>query len=953
MSAIQLTPDASVYQYTDSDGDQVTVALRGPGSASLDLNDQGQVLSIALAGTQSASQLSVAVKRGPGGDGAASLQSITGSGVGNLLAPRVRLVGVGLQLDAAPAKISLLSLENGADLQLGPAPGTAPGAVVIDLQDAIGSAGEAVQIDAPSGIHTLRVRGTATYMDVQSTDVGQVMLRGSVVGLALQATTLGRLLVQSPDALLDASTIAVADDIGVIDVRGPVHDSLILAGAVLADGALQGGAFDAASIGVVRIGGDLVDSVIGAGADPGDDGLFADGEILDGGAIQRLTIAGLVVGSASEHINPGIYAAELGAVKINGITYTGKDPAAFAGAVMGNAVIDPLPTPAAALDVDTIEEILARAAERARQLNVNATISLVDREGNLLAVIRTGWDTAAPALTTVDIEAGGVGGLEAVDGIVSTSLIAATKAGTAAFLSTSGNAFTTRTAGYIIQQHFPPGIDLRNSGPLFGVQLSSLPTSDINRLPLGLSADPGGVPLYVGKQVVAGIGVEVDGIYTIDPSRVGGDATVEELIALAGQSGFAPPSNIRADRVTVDGIRLDYANANPPSLRKLQSAAAYDASLGNGDITELLAPVVSPASKFAAAALTGAVDGKAKVIAGEVPNNGLLDFFNDGTGEFAFLSGDLNAGEQLTGDDVEQILVQAHALNQQLRAQIRRDSPQRSQVTVSVVDLNGNVLGVFRTPDAPVFGYDVAVQKARTVAFLSRPDAGDQLRDLDADVDIATLQGLNGFVDPANNNPFADHVDASQDIGLDLDGSVAIAARTVGFVARPHLPDGINGANPGPLSAIGSDDFSVFNTGVQTLLLGPKLVEFLVAFNGLGEAAGLAAFAAGTLGGGGVVPSDSNGGGGTLNPGGGLNDKSLANGMQIFSGGVPLYKNGQLVGAIGVSGDGIEQDDFVAITGARGFQQFGPGVKRADQTFVAGSIRLPYVKLPRSPFGGL
>src|SRR4029078_6529173 len=75
---------------------------------------------------------------------------------------------------------------------------------------------------------------------------------------------------------------------------------------------------------------------------------------------------------------------------------------------------------------------------------------------------------------------------------------ATAKAATAAFFSTTGNAFTTRTAGFIIQEHFPPGISFRSSGPLYGVQFSSLPCSDIKKpsARLGLSAVPGGLSIY-------------------------------------------------------------------------------------------------------------------------------------------------------------------------------------------------------------------------------------------------------------------------------------------------------------------------------------------------------------------------------------------------------------------------------------------------------------------------
>src|SRR3546814_19199565 len=50
------------------------------------------------------------------------------------------------------------------------------------------------------------------------------------------------------------------------------------------------------------------------------------------------------------------------------------------------------------------------------------------------------------------------------------------KAVTGAYLSSGGNAFSTRTASQIVQEHFPPApttVGLE-SGPLFGVQFSQL-----------------------------------------------------------------------------------------------------------------------------------------------------------------------------------------------------------------------------------------------------------------------------------------------------------------------------------------------------------------------------------------------------------------------------------------------------------------------------------------------
>jgi hypothetical protein len=68
--------------------------------------------------------------------------------------------------------------------------------------------------------------------------------------------------------------------------------------------------------------------------------------------------------------------------------------------------------------------------------------------------------------------------------------------------------------------------------------------------------------------------------------------------------------------------------------------------------------------------------------------------------------------------------------------------------------------------------------------------------------------------------------------------------------------------------------------------------------------------------------------------------------MQIFAGGMPLYKGSTLVGAIGISGDGIDQDDFIAAGGANNFA--APREMRSDRVFVRGA-RLPFIKIPARP----
>ena len=75
-------------------------------------------------------------------------------------------------------------------------------------------------------------------------------------------------------------------------------------------------------------------------------------------------------------------------------------------------------------------------------------------------------------------------------------------------------------------------------------------------------------------------------------------------------------------------------------------------------------------------------------------------------------------------------------------------------------------------------------------------------------------------------------------------------------------------------------------------------------------------------------------------------NSNVPNGITIFPGGFPLYRNGVLIGAIGVSGDGIDQDDLVSSAGTVDF--LPPPAIRADFMQFRGA-RLPYAKYPRNP----
>jgi hypothetical protein len=125
--------------------------------------------------------------------------------------------------------------------------------------------------------------------------------------------------------------------------------------------------------------------------------------------------------------------------------------------------------------------------------------------------------------------------------------------------------------------------------------------------------------------------------------------------------------------------------------------------------------------------------------------------------------------------------------------------------------------------------------------------------------------------------------------------------------------------------------WSIFSTGLQTDLIVPDVLNTTAP----PPAAGCA-----NNGGSGELPIVSGG------------KTQLADGMQIFSGGVPIYRGDILVGGIGVSGDGIQQDSLVAFLGLEDGPitlNNAPAHIRADQ-LSAGGVLLRYTNCPPSPF---
>jgi uncharacterized protein GlcG (DUF336 family) len=570
----------------------------------------------------------------------------------------------------------------------------------------------------------------------------------------------------------------------------------------------------------------------------------------------------------------------------------------------GNSNAIPSPNALTAADV---QQVIAQAVAEAKARSKPATIAVVDRVGNVLGVFAM---NGAPASFKVTIDPSGqttaVGGLEGV--VLPSPLAAIAKAVTGAYLSSAGNAFSTRTASQIVQSHFNPQEFDQPGGPLFGVQFSSLPCSDVvqpasmgqlgpKSTPIGLAADPGGLPLYKNGTLVGGIGVLADGFYTVDLDIIDTDTDSDELIAVAGTYGFAAPTDIRAERITVDGRSLRYVD----SEATVSNPAAAPPTLTGGVLVNPIAPGVAfdtPASGYA--------PDPDPAFAGK---NAYTLVDAAGMPRYAPKAG---TDGLLTRAEVVAILANGLDIANRERAQIRRPTGSAAQVSVVVVDTKGEILGLTRTPDAPVFGTDVAVQKARTAGFFSSVTAAAELKALP----------------PANQTPpvaIGSYVTQMQTFLSDptsLANGIAYSNRSVGNLARPFFPDGIEGRPNGPLSKPFPSQWSPFNDGLQLDLV-------------INAVTGVGAPASGCTG-----------------------NARIRNGIQIFPGSFPIYRGAQLIGAVGVSGDGIDQDDMVGFLGlANAGTALGNSIANAPSGIRADTIapqgegsRLRYANCPQAPF---
>lgn len=438
----------------------------------------------------------------------------------------------------------------------------------------------------------------------------------------------------------------------------------------------------------------------------------------------------------------------------------------------------------------------------------------------------------------------------------------------------------------------PPGQGI-NAPESYGFITGILPSAQSR----GIATLPGGIPLYKNGTLVGGIGVFYPGTtgYAteensslndagfFDPTKP--DRSLEaEYAAFVAAGGskdagasfnnprinnklglpFFPAGskfNLPFGRIDLVGITLDLFGGH--GRQGPRNLVDYGRTLGTGDPNN---GTDVPVNSGGATALPGTA----------VPDGWLVlpHASADGT---------------LTADDVNAMITRGIAEANHVRAAIRLPLNSPTRMVFAVTDTTGEVLGLYRMPDATVFSIDVAVAKARNVAY---------------------------YADPVELQPI--------DQVAHLPKGVAMTNRTFRYLTEPRFPEGIDGNPPGPFSIL--NDVNIRNDGPA---LPPAAFQSVQGFD-------------------------------AFNPQSNFRDPfnvANQNGIVFFPGSAPVYNEvagsstRKLVGGLGVSGDGVDQDDDVTFEAAKGFTP-PRDVLSADQVFVRG-VRLPYQKFNRNPHLGI
>lgn len=530
--------------------------------------------------------------------------------------------------------------------------------------------------------------------------------------------------------------------------------------------------------------------------------------------------------------------------------------------------------------------------------NFEVAVAVTDRVGNILQLYNSRGD--------------GTGDPE--------NEFAVSIARTAAYLSHSQAPLTSRTGQFISTFHFPSVFDTtRYIDPCID-QATGL-------------AIPGCTGL-APRQPTTGIKNTPQGpLWQIDISNRGA-INIPPIPQLTNSDGSRPTPGLTP---LPGGIPL-YKNttatacADPNALcvgrRLVGAVGVYVADLtATIDMTSTLMLPFPDLAEFAA--VQGAKNGSSDFFFNGVPNAGgvflvgiLLPFINPqspidpGTGVYNAGNEVINTGDgavdpfgdlvapansasavPFTAAEVTTILDAVESASQDTHAAIRLPAQSQCKMIISICDVDGVLLGVRREDDATLFSLEISISKARNAVYFSDPASRDTLGP----------NAGNHPLFPVFSGPGGDAGALAMIDGIGIDLGIAVTARSLGFLTQPFFPPTIEG---GPVSP-----------------LFPLLDQNKITFEGQG-------FEAPTANRSGII---------------------------FFPGSAPIYRGNVLVGGIGVSGDGVDQDDFVTFEGLQRAKSIlagmasdltispPPGV-RIDNYEHLG-VRVPFIKFPQNPGG--
>ncbi len=494
----------------------------------------------------------------------------------------------------------------------------------------------------------------------------------------------------------------------------------------------------------------------------------------------------------------------------------------------------------AANEVDTIVRTAAKAVP-----DPTMTIAVVDRAGRVLALYEKSGALAGNRNLAVGV------------------------ARTAAFFSHNQAPLSSRTVRFISGIHFPPGITNTPSAALYGIENTNR-GCDFNVvfnagkcLPRARAFN--GVRCDFGDKSGCGPGIITGKVFPADSDPASVNAGGIPLYRVTANGSRA------SDGKLIGAIGVVGATGDPQRAEYAAATGAFG-GLAFGIVPVPFYPLPSPGNVF--------IDGirlpflgpdiRLTFASSGLPNGVRLDGVTAGTDNGTFILaakyGGCAADEYLVGPnagalsamDVDGIVQRGISTARKTRAAIRLPLNRYARMVIAVADVNGQILALYRMPDATVFSVDVAVAKARNVVYFSQ-------------------HGIGSSVPP----------------------NTAVSNRTIAFGGQPFFPSGIDSKVLDPREGPWYQSLFV-NDLANVCTQGPQ-------------------------------PANPN-----------------QNGIVFFAGSSPLYRNGTLVGGLGVSGDGIEQDDYVTYFAAG---EFLPDEDIWADRIVLDGVRLPMFKFPRQPEG--